>query len=114
MHGRAGRLALVLVLVLHSRAAVAQTPAAVRTDTAALQRLLVAEDARGTGLDGQEPLLAALSSSDTLLRRLAVRGLGRFQRPGLGERLLPALSDPVPAIRAEAANAVAQSVRGIP
>ena len=46
-----------------------------------------------------------------LLRRLAVRGLGRFQRPELGRRLLPSLADPVPAVRAEAANAVAQSLR---
>jgi cyclophilin family peptidyl-prolyl cis-trans isomerase len=54
-----------------------------------------------------------LGSSDTLLRRLAIRGVGRLQRPELGRLLLPALSDRLPAIRAEAANAIAQSVRGI-
>jgi cyclophilin family peptidyl-prolyl cis-trans isomerase/HEAT repeat protein len=71
----------------------------------------VAEDARGTGADGLDPLLAALSGRDTLLRRLAVRGLGRLQRPELGRRLLRSLADPAPAVRAEAANAVAQSLR---
>ena len=112
MLGRPQRLVAIFAVAVFSRSA-AQTPAAAPTDTAALQRLLVAEDARGTGRDGIEPLLAALSSSDTLLRRVAVRGLGRFQRPELGRRLLPALSDRLPAVRAEAANAVAQSVRRI-
>ena len=83
-------------------------------DTAALQRLLAAEDSRGTGADGLTPLLRAVSSSDTLLRRVAVRGLGRMQRPALGKLLLPLLDDPVPAVRAEAANAIAQSMRRVP
>jgi cyclophilin family peptidyl-prolyl cis-trans isomerase/HEAT repeat protein len=86
----------------------------VLVDTAALQRLLVAEDARGTGRNGLEPLLSALTGSDTLLRRLAVRGLGRLQRPELGRRLLRLLADPVPSVRAEAANAIAQSMRRVP
>ena len=86
----------------------------VPVDTVALQRLLVAEDARGTGRDGLEPLLSALTGSDTLLRRLAVRGLGRMQRPELGRRLLPLLADSVPTVRAEAANAIAQSMRRVP
>jgi cyclophilin family peptidyl-prolyl cis-trans isomerase len=83
-------------------------------DTAALQRLLSAEDRRGTGPEGLAPLLDALTSPDTLLRRVAVRGLGRMQRPALGKRLVPLLADSVPAVRAEAANAVAQSLRRVP
>ena len=83
-------------------------------DIAALQRLLAAEDSRGTGPDGLTPLLEARSSSDTLLRRVAVRGLGRMQRPSLGKLLVPLLDDPVPAVRAEAANAIAQSMRRVP
>ena len=113
MHGHARRLLGILVAPLLARAAFAQTPGSQHTDTVTLQRLLVAEDTRGTGRDGVEPLLAALTSRDTLLRRLAVRGLGRFQRPDLGRRLVPFLTDSLPALRAEAANAVAQSVRGI-
>ena len=113
MLARRRRLGLSLALALWPGLSRAQAPAPVPTDTAALQRLLVAEDARGTGRDGLDPLLAALGSSDTLLRRLAVRGLGRFQRPELGRRLLPSLADPVPSVRAEAANAVAQSLRRV-
>src|SRR3954471_17761776 len=88
-------------------AANAQKRAAV--DTTALQRLLVAEDARGKGADGVKPLLDALASRDTLFRRVAARGIGRLQRPDLGPRLLPLLGDASPAIRAEAANGIAQS-----
>src|SRR6476661_3054009 len=69
-------------------------------DTVTLQRLLVAEDARGTGADGVAP-------------RLEVRGLGRFQRPEFGRMLVPLLRDSVPAVRAEAATAIAQSLRGV-
>jgi cyclophilin family peptidyl-prolyl cis-trans isomerase len=82
-------------------------------DTAALQRLLVAEDARGTGADGITPLVNALQSPDTLLRRVAVRGLGRLQRPELGREIEPLLADAVPAIRAAAAEAMAQSLNRV-
>lgn len=80
-------------------------------DTVALQALLMAEDARGHGPVGVTPLLDALVTPDSLLRRVAVRGLGRLQRPDLGRRLLPALGDTLPALRAEAANALVQSLR---
>ena len=97
-----------LLLLGATVAAQAQRPW--RPDTAALQRLLIAEDARGTGADGLAPLLTGIHSSDTMLRRVAVRGLGRLQRPDLGHQLGELLTDPVPAIRAEAANAIAQSM----
>lgn len=108
-----GRLRLGLALVLWPTAIAAQAGGSIPTDTAALQRLLVAEDARGTGAVGLAPLLTALVGHDTLLRRVAVRGLGRAQQPALGRRLLPYLTDPLPSVRAEAATAIVQSVRGI-
>ena len=84
-----------------------------RVDTARLQRLLVAEDNRGTGVDGINPLLMELRGTDSLLRRVALRGLGRLQRPELVPLLLPTLADPIPTIRSEAANAIAQSVNRV-
>lgn len=93
-----------------ARPARAQDPS--RGD-AALQRLLVAEDARGTGAEGATPIIEGLASPDTLIRRIAARAAGRLQRPDLGRRLLGALADSVPAVRAEAANAMAQSLRGV-
>jgi hypothetical protein len=89
MHARLPRLALGLVLTLQASLAAGQTAAptparasggSTVADTAALQRLLVAEDARGTGSEGLEPLLTALEGGDTLMRRLAVRGRGRVPR----------------------------------
>src|SRR6476469_7258427 len=103
----------VCVVGAQPRPVAAQSPEPVTVDTAALQRLLVAEDARGTLRDGIAPLLEALGGGDTLLRRLAVRGLGRLQRPELGRVLLPSLHDPIPAVRMEAANAIAQSLRRV-
>ncbi len=83
------------------------------TTVVALQRILVAEDARGTGASGVAPLLDGLLSEDTLLRRVAIRGVGRLQRPDLARLLLPFLEDAVPAIRAEAANAIAQGLQRV-
>jgi cyclophilin family peptidyl-prolyl cis-trans isomerase/HEAT repeat protein len=105
------RWLLCVALAFRPGPACAQAPDPAPLDTTALQRLLVAEDARGTGPGGLGPLLLALRAPDTLLRRVAVRGLGRLQRPDLGRILLPSLADPVPAVRGEAANAVAQSMR---
>ena len=113
MGTRGSWLGLCAALALRSGPALAQISLPTPADTAALQRLLVAEDARGTGREGLNPLLTALRGPDTLLRRIAVRGLGRFQRPELGRLLLPSLVDPAPSVRAEAANAVAQSLRGV-
>jgi cyclophilin family peptidyl-prolyl cis-trans isomerase len=101
-------LSVVLALAVFNAPAGAQQP--VRVDTARLQRLLAAEDARGTGVDGITPLTAELHGTDPLLRRVAVRGLGRLQRLDVITLIEGTLPDPVPAVRAEAANAVAQSV----
>jgi cyclophilin family peptidyl-prolyl cis-trans isomerase len=107
------RIGFCLCMACPARLGAAQAPVDPGVDTVALQRLLVAEDARGTGPEGLGPLLTALRRPDSLLRRLAVRGLGRMQRPQLGRILLGSLHDSLPSIRAEAANAIAQSLRGV-
>ncbi|MFI5244724.1 MAG: peptidylprolyl isomerase [Gemmatimonadales bacterium] len=89
-------------------------PGASPSNDSLLQRMLVAEDARGKGADGIAPLLEGAHGRDTTLRRVAIRGLGRLQQPGVTNELIPALDDPLPAIRAEAANALAQSVQSTP
>jgi cyclophilin family peptidyl-prolyl cis-trans isomerase/HEAT repeat protein len=115
-------LAIALVgCIAFARADRALSQSRPHADSAALQRILQIEDARATGSDGAGPLIAYLGSSDTLLRRIAIRALGRLQRPDLvihvapttnnpSLDLLPLLHDPVPAIRGEAANAIAQGV----
>jgi len=104
---------IAIVLIVSGGRLAAQTTATNTVDSAALQRLLVAEDARGRGPDGLTPLLDASKGQDSLLRRLAVRGLGRVQRPELGRLLLASLDDPLSSVRAEAANALAQSMRRV-
>ena len=99
------------LLCLSPLAAPAQRP--FRPDTARLQRLLVAEDARGTGRDSVAPLLEGLASSDPMLRRVAVRAVGRLQRPDLARQLVARLTDPLAAVRTEAGNAIAQSVNRV-
>lgn len=101
----AGATAFLVATALPARA-----QQAIRSEPLTLQRILVAEDNRGTGADGLAPLLTGMRSSDTLFRRVSVRALGRIQRQELGRQLVPLLTDPVPAIRAEAANAIAQSM----
>jgi cyclophilin family peptidyl-prolyl cis-trans isomerase/HEAT repeat protein len=113
MPSSGSRLAVLVALLLAPRAGASQTTPVATVGPTALQRLLNAEDARGGGPGGLEPLMSALRGADTLLRRLAIRGLGRLQRPELGRILLPSLDDHLPAIRAEAANAIAQSLRRV-
>ncbi len=106
------RFALLTTLFLAGAAhSAAQHPATV--DVVRLQQVLLAEDARGTGSPGIMPLLDNLHSSDARLRRVAARGIGRLQRPELGLKLLDLLSDPVPVVRVEAANGIAQSLRRV-
>jgi len=73
-----------------------------------LAALLAEEDSRPEGELSALP--AGLASDNPSLRRLAVRGMGRLERPDLLERIAPALADSDPAVRIAAANAVAQAV----
>ncbi len=105
------RSLLVTTLLLLPCPAAAQ--GARRPDPIAVQRLLEAEDARGTGRDGVRPIMEALSSRDPVLRRLAVRAAGRLQRPELGKALVPFLTDADVGVRREAANGIAQSLNRV-
>ena len=77
-------------------------------DSALLQRMLDAEDARVSDPAALAPLLAGLRSSDAETRRIATRALGRMERVENLSALQPMLTDQSPAVRAEAVNAVAQ------
>lgn len=106
------RFAIIAAVLLAGAApSSAQKPTDV--EVTRLQQLLRAEDARGTGSAGITPLLDNLRSSDKLLRRIAARAIGRLQRPDLGLKLLDLLSDPVPAVRIEVANGIAQSLKRV-
>ena len=80
------------------------TPAAAQS---LQERVLQAEDARPTTEAGLAPLKEGLQGNT---RRVAVRAIGRLERPEMIGLVAPALNDGV-GIRAEAANALAQMAR---
>ena len=103
---RAALLALTLVTVSASC-----TPDPTRRERVDREylRLLAAEDARPTDGPDLERLLAATRESTVFLRQVAVRALGRLENPDLAHHIEVLLHDPSPAVRAEAANAMAQA-----
>lgn len=80
-----------------------------RAETALLARMIAAEDARPHAADSLALLYEGLAA-DVEGRRFAVRGLGRLERDTLVPRIAPLLADSNAAVRAEAANALAQAV----
>jgi cyclophilin family peptidyl-prolyl cis-trans isomerase len=81
---------------------------------AAVSRLsvLVAEDRRAATAADLATLRAGTRSRDPLTARIAIRALGRLERPALVSDLVPALGSVQPESRAEAANAIAQAAQG--
>ena len=73
-------------------------------------KMYVAEDRRGVGGQGVQPLLEGLGHPDAAVRGQAVRALGRLEDPVHVQRILPLLGDS--AVRDEAAFAVAQALQG--
>ena len=71
--------------------------------------MLAAEDRRGRG-DDLATLVAGIESDNPTIRMLAVRGIGRLERPALLSTIDLLLDDEVSSVRATAANATAQSV----
>lgn len=91
--------------------AVAQRPADRVADRIAALR--VAEDRRGRDTLALAALFSALADPDSVVRRVAVEGLGRQERPEVSARLFAMLRDESASVRATAANAIAQSLRPV-
>ena len=87
-------------------------PLASQENRPVLEEILQAEDRRARSGADSALLLRSLSSGDTLLQRRALRALGRLERPELAARVFPLLGHPLPGVRAEAAQAVAQAAQG--
>ena len=79
-------------------------------DDTLLHAILRAEDARADTAEELAPIVRGLTDSSSEIRRVAVRALGRMERPELVPQILPLLSDGAPTVRAEAANALGQAV----
>jgi cyclophilin family peptidyl-prolyl cis-trans isomerase/HEAT repeat protein len=67
-------------------------------------------DARATGPDGLQPLEEGLSSADSDIQRLAVRAVGRLEKPETIGLIAPLLASSDASVRAEAVNALGQAV----
>jgi cyclophilin family peptidyl-prolyl cis-trans isomerase len=96
-------LAATTVTLLASRAA-AQPPARLA--------ILVAEDRRAPAPRDVAVIRAGLHSKDADTCRVAVRALGRLERPSLISDIVPLLKSSWPEVRAEAANAIGQAAQG--
>jgi cyclophilin family peptidyl-prolyl cis-trans isomerase len=110
------RAPLVLVLALVAwlpepaglvRAAAAQAIPAGRL------AVLQAEARGGATARDLAAIRAGVGSGDPQTVRIAVRALGRLQKPALIGDFSPPLRHSVPEIRAEAANAIAQAAQGL-
>ena len=75
-----------------------------------LPLILAIEDARVPTIDDERVLVLATESDNDGIRNAAIRALGRLERRDVIPDLLPLLTPA--ATRAEAANAIAQSLRG--
>src|SRR6478735_11395833 len=74
--------------------------------------LLQAEDRRAPSAQDLATLRAGARSGDPQTARIGLRALGRLERPALIPDILPGLRHPLPEVRAEAANAIAQAAQG--
>ncbi len=77
-----------------------------------LEGILQVEDRRAQGENDLALLVGALEHTAPLVVRRAARALGRLERPGLVAHLLPLLHSPFPAVRRDAAQAIAQGAQG--
>jgi len=75
--------------------------------------VLQAEDHRAKTPAELATLRAGARSSDPQIRRTAIRALGRLERPSAIADIVQSLRHPLPEIRAEAANAIGQSIAGL-
>jgi cyclophilin family peptidyl-prolyl cis-trans isomerase len=74
--------------------------------------ILEAEDRRAPTARDLAIIRAALNSPDEETQRIALRALGRLERPQLISDIVPELKADLPEIRAEAANAIGQAAQG--
>ncbi|MFQ5704195.1 MAG: peptidylprolyl isomerase [Gemmatimonadales bacterium] len=79
-------------------------------DSVTWMELLAAEDSRAATAEQLQALVRGTKSKEPVVRRIAVRALGRLERPDVVSYILPLLTDPVDTVRAEAANALGQAV----
>src|SRR5882672_2794487 len=74
--------------------------------------ILIAEDRRAPTPRDLATMRSGTRSADPETASVAVRALGRLERPAVVPDILPSLKHPLPEVRAEAANALGQALAG--
>ncbi|MCC7416625.1 MAG: peptidylprolyl isomerase [Acidobacteria bacterium] len=98
------------LLLLAACCTLAALPSAAQT---ANPLTILRAEARGAPTAGDLAVLrAGVRSRDPEIARIAVRALGRLERPSLISGLLPSLRHSAPEVRAAAANAIGQAAQG--
>jgi cyclophilin family peptidyl-prolyl cis-trans isomerase/HEAT repeat protein len=88
-------------------------PAVASAQLATRVSVLQAEDRRAQTAQDLATIRAGARSGDAQTARISLRALGRLERPALIPDILAGLRHPLPEVRAEAANAVAQAAQGL-
>src|SRR5260221_482393 len=104
----AHRFPLAIALLIVAARAGLQPQSARPTQVAILE----VEDRRASTARDLAVIRAGLNSPDGQTQRIALRALGRLERPQLISDIVPALKAALPEIRAEAANAIGQAAQG--
>ena len=104
----------LLLIILLTSSLTAQRSAPPAAGGAAATRLAIvsAEDRRASTAGDLARIGSGTRSRDAQTVRIAVRALGRLERPELIGDIVPILKHPLPEIRAEAANAIGQAAQG--
>ena len=106
------RLSLAIALLVVAARAGAQPRSSPTSAGPRWIAILEAEDRRAPTARDLAVIRAGLGSPDDQTRRIALRALGRLERPPLIADIVPALKAMLPEIRAEAANAIGQAAQG--
>ena len=102
----------VLLIALAAQPSPRTAPPSLSSLTATRLAILAAEDRRAPDARDLATIRAGAHSEDAATVRIAIRALGRLERPELIADILPSLRHPLPEIRAESANAIAQAAQG--
>jgi peptidyl-prolyl cis-trans isomerase B (cyclophilin B) len=101
----------MLLAVLATRPG-GQSAASLSSLAATRLAILAAEDRRAPTAGDLATIRAGVHSGDATTVRIALRALGRLERPDLIADIVPALRHSLPEVRAEAATAIGQAAQG--
>jgi cyclophilin family peptidyl-prolyl cis-trans isomerase/HEAT repeat protein len=112
MRARRAAWVVTLGLLLLTRAVAPDAQSSQTARTRRIVAILTVEDARAARSGDVQLLLTEARAADAEIRNIAIRALGRLERREVTSDLISLLT--AQATRAEAANAVVQSLRGRP